>query len=641
MLNPEYHHTGLVTPSGRWLNGRFVDRPGEGGPVEAAAVPDAPALVAGAAGAAPASGACSAPVACGLSPDAPLPIEERRPLVVIPPPGETAWLSEALERRARASMPGLPRKRNVGESASGKGAGKRERDEAMVEAGEAALPEAATDGEKRARAPPEAAAAAAADASAPASGLEGASPAVPCARSYDPLSPPPPGSAMVFIPGCEEGAARLNALVECVGILSLVPELGAAPPPAADDPWATELAASRLPTSQVPRVHALALETVEEAREVEAVARDEAAARSAALPPLAELREVVLRLLTAALAGDELAAELTLLQLVAKEVPAGRGGTAADDAPAVGSRVLWLDLERLIEDAKVESEGVGEGGTDAAGASAGAGAGAEEGANAGGAPTTLAPVPAPASRPDAPGVARLLSTLAALAPRVVRIACDVPSLNGPPLWPRRDPASARLQRSPLQVAAGTLMLLDETRLEAGRLGDSGVKNLAALRDVASRRKAPYEFEVFSMDLPVHASVLIVTKGASGLLGEAAGAKPLAVRPAAAAAARPAATAPSAVELFAARAYLAHCRTLDARIGPACAAGIEADLASARSRDRELSQEDMHDWLNLARLLAVSRGEAELSESRWKEAGELRARIERRGAARTGPASIKA
>jgi hypothetical protein len=44
-------------------------------------------------------------------------------------------------------------------------------------------------------------------------------------------------------------------------------------------------------------------------------------------------------------------------------------------------------------------------------------------------------------------------------------------------YPQQHPATGRLFRGSLQLTAGTLLLLDETRMGPGQLGDAGVKNL--------------------------------------------------------------------------------------------------------------------------------------------------------------------
>ena len=96
------------------------------------------------------------------------------------------------------------------------------------------------------------------------------------------------------------------------------------------------------------------------------------------------------------------------------------------------------------------------------------------------------------------------------------------------------------------------------------------------------------------------------------------------RAAVAASARTPAPVLAPAELAAARLYLAVARSLPYAIPADVRASIEADLARRRGADRSLGAAEMHRLLCLARLLALSHGEAELSAERWAAALALEA-----------------
>jgi hypothetical protein len=60
-------------------------------------------------------------------------------------------------------------------------------------------------------------------------------------------------------------------------------------------------------------------------------------------------------------------------------------------------------------------------------------------------------------------VGALAACVASLVPRSRRVVLTAEALRRHALLPRKDYATNRLQASPLQLAAGTVLLLDETK----------------------------------------------------------------------------------------------------------------------------------------------------------------------------------
>lgn len=67
--------------------------------------------------------------------------------------------------------------------------------------------------------------------------------------------------------------------------------------------------------------------------------------------------------------------------------------------------------------------------------------------------------------------------------------------------------------SSLQLSDGTVVVLDETRLEPGKVGAEGVGNLSALNSLASLQKMPYDFGFYKMDFEVdHPTISVSIRG---------------------------------------------------------------------------------------------------------------------------------
>eukprot|EP01052_Picozoa_sp_SAG31_P010334 SAG31_NODE_564_length_14059_cov_5.728940_9_plen_106_part_00 len=51
---------------------------------------------------------------------------------------------------------------------------------------------------------------------------------------------------------------------------------------------------------------------------------------------------------------------------------------------------------------------------------------------------------------------------------------------------------------------------------------------------------------------------------------------------------------------------------------------EADFVACRKADRRIKPDDLHRWLTVSRLLALSHGEKELTAARWEQMKQLEA-----------------
>lgn len=415
------------------------------------------------------------------------------------------------------------------------------------------------------------------------------------------ITSPPPGACMVYLYDTESSSSiRLNDIVEVVGVLSKVPELATPHMMNGTDNGTTgtggvesmleeEVLASHLPTSLVPRIHAITTRSSSSSSSVNAII-----SRS---NEVSVARHRIMGILTTILSGDELAAEYVLLQLLAR-VHMRTGGGGASGGGGAAAAAVGVPSLNLIEAPAATNE-----------------ASSSSLSNLGNA---------------------LNAVLQALTPRSMALPLKVDTLNAKPWWPRRHGGTLRLMTGPLQLAPGTQILLDETVMQSGTLNEVGLRNLSAVQSIIKTQCVGYDFEYFSLDQPTDAPVTVLSTGRSLLKSSVDTVVPLRPCPSQQGGHDDVASLllereGTTGDLNGVRRYLSAVRGLDLKIGGDVSRLIEGDLAGARQKDARVGEETFHKWLTVARLMAVSWGEGELTGERWKGAMEM----EKRRMVRTG------
>tara|TARA_B110000977_G_scaffold197818_1_gene281308 strand:- start:14763 stop:16925 length:2163 start_codon:yes stop_codon:yes gene_type:complete len=392
---------------------------------------------------------------------------------------------------------------------------------------------------------------------------------------------------------------KLNDVVELVGVLGIAPELsalemdndvnaqaqnqttqipGAQIPGATDFDFMDEERAHNPPTSVVPRFHVLAVRTASahgfavhgEAAESASNMRTWQVSSTAgpSLTPSLKakgelLRSALLDHLAAPLGGDRLAAEYVLLTLLS------RVHTRSDGLP-IGKFGL-----------------------------------------------TLLGVPDGDSNRGV--VASLLSNaVAQIAPCVAHLPLSIASLNARPWAPKKDYATNRLRSGPLQLAPGTTVVLDETQLTQGTLNDCGVRNVRSLVDTAQSQTLEMDFQFHQMRVVTDLQFINVSGSMTNGLVEGMDAS-VVVRMT-----KEPSEAPINPNLIGEmRAFLASARSSEHQISKQAGQDIEKAMVAARAKDNsnEVTQEKFHRWLTMARLVALSTGETDLTVDHWNRAME--------------------
>ena len=175
----------------------------------------------------------------------------------------------------------------------------------------------------------------------------------------------------------------------------------------------------------------------------------------------------------------------------------------------------------------------------------------------------------------------VVAAVATLAPRLLRRTVSVDALNAEPWTPRKDYSTGRLGSTTLQLAAGTHLVLDETRLQAGMLYGTGLRNVQALKQLMSEQKLEVDFDYYKMPLLVDHPVLVLSQFKSMLAADVAVPLHATAQP------RPPPPADDA-SLGPLRAFLAAARALPHSIEPdvgagACACGSSVLLRGCLGR----------------------------------------------------------
>jgi len=207
-----------------------------------------------------------------------------------------------------------------------------------------------------------------------------------------------------------------------------------------------------------------------------------------------------------------------------------------------------------------------------------------------------------------------------LVPRAVNLEITSDSLNTKRWRPRKDFVANRLVASQLQLAAGTLLVLDETKMAEGQLTQDGVKALLSLGMLVTENKLACDFQSYDVKVPLEVSSVILSECKS-IVKDIDVLVPMRTQSTAAAAATASAVAPEALD--AARWLLALVtRSPRALKIPDEVMHLFAEGFASARQEFKVKPELAHTWMALARARCLTFGEDELSLQRWREVMEL-------------------
>ncbi|GMK57101.1 hypothetical protein CspeluHIS016_0309410 [Cutaneotrichosporon spelunceum] len=222
----------------------------------------------------------------------------------------------------------------------------------------------------------------------------------------------------------------------------------------------------------------------------------------------------------------------------------------------------------------------------------------------------------------------LCTLLASLTPAVVHLPLTLPLLHAERFRPKSD--GAALEPGMLQLAPGTLLIVDEDGFGGGALNETALRNLQALRDAVEQQAVNYEYPYMD-GVRIECSVRAVVSGEGKSLLPCDVVLPVSLAQSTGEA--------SEEELGAFRQYLAehggaeHAAALT--IPEAVASAVQDRFVEERrvGRGTDDAEGRLKRRMKIARLLALSYPEAELTEALWARALELDDEIAKREAER--------
>jgi hypothetical protein len=239
-----------------------------------------------------------------------------------------------------------------------------------------------------------------------------------------------------------------------------------------------------------------------------------------------------------------------------------------------------------------------------------------------------------------------------VTPRAALLPMTAAILQHAEIVPRKDNTLDRLRSGALQVPEGTAMIIDETLLLPGQYVGRAAKALQALKTLATDAKVLYDFSVSetaatAQFVPMPADLPTIVLSSSKSLLECDAHVPLSAEAKAAltAASAAATTPPVPTEAFTSRCrlYLAAARCVSFTFPDAVRETVQKDLATykrSHSAANPVSDRDLYRLMDMARLVAASLGQVELTEAVWTHVKHLETERRARAlAARpAGPAS---
>jgi len=215
------------------------------------------------------------------------------------------------------------------------------------------------------------------------------------------------------------------------------------------------------------------------------------------------------------------------------------------------------------------------------------------------------------------GVQAFADGVGQLTPRSVCLEVNASTLSTKNWKPRKDFTANRLVAGQLQLAPGTFLVLDETKMAEGQLTAAGVKAITAIGNLVTDHSLHCDFAAYDVPVPLELYPVLVSNGRS-IIKDVSVTLPLRPEPAAAAA-----VSRQPVNLDAARLFIGFAtrspKALD--IPDEVASRLAGDFSDAR-QEFQVPSSLCNTWLSLARAHCLSYGEQTLSLERWLSVGAL-------------------
>ncbi|KAA1068391.1 hypothetical protein PGT21_026497 [Puccinia graminis f. sp. tritici] len=224
---------------------------------------------------------------------------------------------------------------------------------------------------------------------------------------------------------------------------------------------------------------------------------------------------------------------------------------------------------------------------------------------------------------DSDSASCLSEVLSSILPRSLMIPLTIVSLNQAPLFPVSNESS--LHSGPLQLSPDTTLVIDSRKMSEGQLNSMGIKNISALKKVVNDGKLMYSFPYSTFEFDVEIGIVTLSEGCKTFLE---GFWPLPIHHPKSHDATPC-SEPTAEELSIWRGLIQDMRKRPIIIPESLSSEIQEAFVSIRKTattltdaDKAMSQEDLSQRLQLARLLGLRLGKDEVDLDDWQQACKL-------------------
>ncbi|XP_022091881.1 mini-chromosome maintenance complex-binding protein-like isoform X2 [Acanthaster planci] len=214
----------------------------------------------------------------------------------------------------------------------------------------------------------------------------------------------------------------------------------------------------------------------------------------------------------------------------------------------------------------------------------------------------------------------LQGLLSQLVTKFHLLPLSLQNMNSLRLTPKKDYTANRLKSGVLQLSDRTHVLLDETALQPGQLDTNGVHNLAAIGNAISWQKVDYDFEFHKTEFKTNLVFLVTSEGKSLLPHDCQ----VVLQPKTSLNIADVQRgihqliSSGSVNLTRIRTYLGIIPFIQYNLTEEMSKIVEQDFVEARKSDpSQMTQEDFHSLLIVARLLSVSMGHKSLTRDIWE------------------------
>jgi hypothetical protein len=216
-----------------------------------------------------------------------------------------------------------------------------------------------------------------------------------------------------------------------------------------------------------------------------------------------------------------------------------------------------------------------------------------------------------------PRIDLLKDAISLIAPRCSIIQADIESFNSNVFLPFKDYDKNIMQRSPLQLAAGTIAIINETDMKEGILNKQGIDSVKALQSVVSKQILPVVFANYEVKLPTDYSLIFISNLSSSLITSVSS-DVVKIKMGNLMVNDENMDIESIVDTDSIddmRKWWSSCRLGDVKMDETMIKYAEDDFVKAR-QTKDIPPSTFHTWLTIARLITISFGHENMEPKHW-------------------------